>query len=658
MRRQDSILAVKGVGEKTEKYFQKLGIETVEDLLTHYARDYDLYRGPQPIETCKEGQVCAIQGQLAASVTSRRVRNLSIVSIVISDGTGKMPVTWFQMPYLASKFKRGTTYLLRGKVQYKNGKLCMEHPKILEPEKYVMDIGKMMPIYPLTFGLTNQMVTKAMKFALENTEDLKDELSQAVRKRCDLITYKKALNQIHFPKSRKEYEEARRRLAFDEFYQYAKKLQELKTDSKIENHFPILMKEEVVRFEDNLPFTLTGGQQKVYEEILADFAGDYAMNRLVQGDVGSGKTMIAVLVLLLSVKNGYQGAFMSPTEVLAKQHFESLSRYLKEYQVSIELLTGSMTAKEKREAYARIKSGESDIVVGTHALVQDKVVFHNLALVITDEQHRFGVKQRETLYQKGNEPHVLAMSATPIPRTLALVLYGDMDLSVINELPANRLPIKNCVVGTSYRSNAYHFMSEEIKNGHQIYIICPMVEGSEETELESVQEYPERLKGNLPLDATVEILHGKMKPKQKNEIMTRFSNGEIQVLISTTVIEVGIDVPNATTIMIENSERFGLAQLHQLRGRVGRGNAQSYCILMMGRESREAKERLHILEQSNDGFEIAAKDLELRGQGDLFGVRQSGEILFKIADIYKDGELLQMASEEAKESYKSQLYKR
>ena len=372
------------------------------------------------------------------------------------------------------------------------------------------------------------------------------------------------------------------------------------------------------------------------------------MNRLVQGDVGAGKTIVAVAALYQAVLNGGQGAFMVPTEVLASQHYDNLCGLLSKRGVRIGMLTGSLTAKQKREGRENLACGTWDIVVGTHAIIQDNIEFKNLSLVITDEQHRFGVKQRESLFRKGEQPHVLAMSATPIPRTLALILYGDMDLSVIDEKPKNRLPIKNCVVNTSYRPNAYRFMRQQIEAGRQIYIICPMVEDSEEMELENVMIYTEELKGIFPASVRIAALHGKMKPGEKEEIMAAFSRGETDILVSTTVIEVGIDVPNATVMMVENAERFGLAQLHQLRGRVGRGKEQSYCILMTGRDSKESKERLAILTQSNDGFFIAEKDLKLRGQGDLFGVRQSGDQLFKLADIFEDAGILQQAGQEAK----------
>lgn len=372
------------------------------------------------------------------------------------------------------------------------------------------------------------------------------------------------------------------------------------------------------------------------------------MSRLVQGDVGSGKTILAVLALIMAGCNGYQGALMVPTEVLAKQHYQSVKELLETHHIPLRpiLLTGSMTAKEKRLAREEIESGKTQIVIGTHALIQEKVIYRNLGLVVTDEQHRFGVKQREMLAEKGRMPHVLVMSATPIPRTLAIIIYGDLDISVVDEMPAHRLPIKNCVVDESYRPNAYRFMKKEVEAGHQVYIICPMVEENEELELENVTDYTEKLKGILP-EFQISCLHGKMKPKEKNEIMEAFADGQIQILVSTTVIEVGINVPNATVMMVENAERFGLAQLHQLRGRVGRGRDQSYCIFMSGSKGKETKKRLEVLNQSNDGFYIASEDLKLRGPGDLFGIRQSGVLEFRMGDVFQDSRVLEQASEAA-----------
>jgi ATP-dependent DNA helicase RecG len=398
----------------------------------------------------------------------------------------------------------------------------------------------------------------------------------------------------------------------------------------------------------DLPYALTGAQLRVWQEIKKDLSSDYGMNRLIQGDVGSGKTVLAILSLLMAVKNGYQACMMVPTEVLAKQHYRSLTDAFQKFGISVCLLVGSMTAKEKREAYDRIERHEVEVIVGTHALIQEKVEYDRLGLAITDEQHRFGVKQREALMSKGGQPHVLVMSATPIPRTLAIILYGDLDISIVDELPAKRLPIKNCVVGTDYRPNAYRFIDKQAAQGRQAYVICPMVEESEEIEAENVIDYTETLKEALAPGITVEYLHGKMKPKEKNEIMERFADGEIKVLVSTTVVEVGVNVPNATVMMVENAQRFGLAQLHQLRGRVGRGEYQSYCIFVCDSNRKEAWERLSILNKSNDGFYIAGEDLRLRGPGDILGIRQSGTMEFKMADIFTDVEDLKAAAEAVK----------
>ena len=524
----------------------------------------------------------------------------------------------------------------------------LQQPNIYTREEFYRQVGKLQPIYPLTSGLSNKAVTKALALALKEGEDLQEYLPADIRKRQKLLPYKKALQQIHFPVNREEMMTARRRLVFDELFLYSLALAYIKKAGRIESRYVVEEKEEAQRFQSGLPFVLTDAQKKAYREIMDDMKSGYAMNRLVQGDVGSGKTIVAVLALYQTVLNGAQGAFMAPTEVLATQHYRSLCEMLEPLGVRVGLLTGALTAKEKREAKERIALGMWDIVIGTHAIIQDNVVFSKLALVITDEQHRFGVKQRESLYQKGKEPHVLAMSATPIPRTLALILYGDMDLSVIGERPAERLPIKNCVVNTGYRPNAYQFMKNQIEQGHQVYIICPMVEEKEESELENVTIYSEELRQIFPSSVRIQALHGKMKPAEKEAVMQSFSQGDIDILVSTTVIEVGIDVPNATVMMIENAERFGLAQLHQLRGRVGRGASQSYCIFMVGEESKDSRERLDVLANSNDGFYIAREDLKMRGQGELFGLRQSGEQIFVLADIFEDADILQAAGEEAK----------
>lgn len=652
----DRVTAIKGIGEKTEKDLNKLGICTVGDLIRHYPRGYDVFEPPAAIARVTEGATLAIEASVFQTVQIKKIRNLNIISCKVKDATGVMTLNWFNMPFLQNKLRMGYHYIFRGKVVKKNGILVMEQPNLFTREEYFVKMNILQPVYPLTAGITSHTLSKAVKNALAGLDLSVDYLPKRISKEYGLISLKYALNEIHFPKSRDNLKDARNRLVFDEFFQFTLALQALKEKKSVWiNSFPMENTGECGELIENLPYRLTKAQSRVWEEILKDFQGPHIMNRLIQGDVGSGKTILAALSLFLTALKGYQGSLMVPTEVLAKQHYESLKELFAGYDISILLLVGSMTAAEKRKAYEQIQEGEADIIVGTHALIQEKVEYANLALVITDEQHRFGVRQREQLSEKGNHPHVLVMSATPIPRTLAIILYGDLDISVLDELPANRLPIKNCVVDTNYRPTAYLFLAKQVAEGRQAYVICPMVEESEAIEAENVIEYTEKLKEALPAGITVAFLHGKMKPREKNEIMEQFSGGSIQVLVSTTVVEVGVNVPNATVMMIENAERFGLAQLHQLRGRVGRGEHQSYCILVSGSQGKETKERLEILNQSNDGFYIAGEDLKLRGPGDLFGIRQSGVMEFRIGDIYGDSSVLLKANEAAKSLSKEEL---
>ena len=527
----------------------------------------------------------------------------------------------------------------------------MEHPEIFTPSAYEEILHNLQPIYGLTAGLSNKTVVKMVTQLLETLPMQSEYLPEELKERYRLADINYALKTIHFPKNKEELLVSRKRLVFDEFLLFIISVRRMKEKAEeTPNCFPVKetwLTEEVI---ERLPYSLTNAQLNAWHEIERDLAGRTMMSRLVQGDVGSGKTILAFLAMFLVADNGYQAALMAPTEVLARQHYEGFLKLMEEQGLSFPtvLLTGSDTAKEKRIAYERIASGEAAIIIGTHALIQEKVEYANLALVITDEQHRFGVKQREALTTRGNPPNVLVMSATPIPRTLAIILYGDLDISVIDELPAKRLPIKNCVVNTSYRPKAYSFIEKQVRQGRQAYVICPMVEESEGMDAENVLDYTQKLKENLPSDIRIEYLHGKMKPKEKNRVMESFAAGEIQVLVSTTVVEVGVNVPNATVMMVENAERFGLAQLHQLRGRVGRGEYQSYCIFIQGNQDQISK-RLEILNKSNDGFYIAGEDLKLRGPGDLFGIRQSGDMEFRIGDIYNDSTILKEASEAAEE---------
>ena len=653
------ILEVKGIGEKTEKLFQKLGVYTTDDLIEYYPRNYDMYQAPIRVCELDNQSVAAFRCVIVTTPVIRQVRKLSILILNVKDEDGEnITVKWYNMPFLKNKFRIGQHYVFRGKVSKNNfygkdrnnGKITLEQPEIYLPEEYAGKQGALSPIYRLTEGLSNKIVTKSVKQVIENEFAGYEFLAEEILQKYHLMGYQTAILKIHFPETEEEMQEARRRLAFNEFFLFLMALHRFKEEEGVVlNEYPVDDFKRTDAFLESLPYELTGAQKKVIAQMRNDFSGKRPMNRLIQGDVGSGKTIVALTGLLDIAFQGYQGALMAPTEVLAVQHYESISKMLEENNIPlrVELLTGSMKAKEKRQAYERIELGISDIIIGTHAIIQDAVRYYNLALVITDEQHRFGVKQREKLSDKGLYPHIMVMSATPIPRTLAIILYGDLDVSVIDELPVGRQPVKNCVVGREYRPNAYRFLAEQVHQGHQCYVICPMIEENENLESADVISYAEILRENLPDDIRVEYLHGKMPPGRKNEIMECFAANEIQVLVSTTVIEVGVNVPNATVMMVENAERFGLASLHQLRGRVGRGKAQSYCIFISTSDKTETKKRLEILNKSNDGFEIADWDLKLRGPGDFFGIRQSGDMDFKIADIYSDSKTLQEAAEAA-----------
>ena len=646
-----NIKELKGIGEKTEKLFAKIGIETVGDLIRYYPRGYDVYEESVPISELEEGQIMTVTGAIYGRVQVGGSGKMQITTLHVKDMTGTLRVVWFRMPFLRNTLSKGGVITLRGRIVNRRGRVVMEHPEIYYPAgKYEEKLHTLQPLYGLTAGLTNNLIIKAMRQALDGLSLSEETLPQEVRMRYNLAEYNYALRGIHFPEDKEVFYHARQRLVFEEFLEFILAIRKLKAgNEKLKNEYIVKEHPKIGEFIEKLPFSLTKAQQKVWEEIAEDMSSDTVMSRLIQGDVGSGKTIVAVLALMNAALNGYQAAMMAPTEVLARQHYESVTKLFEEHEIPIKvvLLTGSMTAKEKRRAYDRIECGLAKIIIGTHALIQGAVNYDNLALVITDEQHRFGVKQRETFAKKGGVPHVLVMSATPIPRTLAIILYGDLDISVIDELPANRLPIKNCVVDTGYRQTAYNFMKKQIAEGRQCYVICPMVEESEHLEVENVVDYAKALQEAMGPEIIVDYLHGKMKQAQKDLIMDRFAKRESHVLVSTTVIEVGIDVPNATVMMIENAERFGLAQLHQLRGRVGRGKYQSYCIFMSSSKSKETKERLDILNKTNDGFKIASEDLRLRGPGDLFGIRQSGLMNFKIADVYQDAKILKLANEAA-----------
>ena len=653
MNEKSSIGKLKGIGEKTEALFLRIGVNTIEDLIRYYPRGYDIFEDPVPISQLEEGKTAAVTGAVFGRIQVSGNQRLQITTLYLKDLTGTLKVIWFRMPFLRNTLGKGGPITLRGRVVRKREGLVMEHPEIYYPSvKYEEKRHSMQPVYSLTAGLTNNAVIKAVKQALDCVSEKMNVLPRKVEEKYGFPPYVQAVQTMHFPENKESFIRARERFAFEEFLIFILSLRRMKhSEIRVENPFSLPDHPLLARFLDQLPYQLTSAQKRVWEEIRADMQGPTVMSRLVQGDVGSGKTVIAFLALLLAGLNGCQGALMAPTEVLARQHFETISGMLERYSIPLkaELLTGSMTAQQKRKAYEKIESGSVSIIIGTHALIQEKVHYKNLALVVTDEQHRFGVRQREALAGKGRSPHILVMSATPIPRTLAIILYGDLDISVIDEMPKNRLPIKNCVVDTSYRETAYRFMKKQVQEGRQCYVICPMVEESEKLEAENVMDYSSMLSEEMGDQIRVGCLHGRMKQQEKDEIMDSFGRNEIQILVSTTVVEVGIDVPNATVMLIENAERFGLAQLHQLRGRVGRGQYQSYCIFMSPSKSKETKERLEILNHSNDGFFIAGEDLRLRGPGDLFGIRQSGILDFQTADVFQDAKLLQAAGTTAEE---------
>lgn len=652
------ITELKGIGEKYAQLLGRLSVYTVEDLVGLYPRDYELYQEPAFISTLSpdyENTNVVIDGVVSKKIDVYHTGKLAVISTFINDENGdRIKCTWFNMPFLKSSLKLGMRYIFRGRFVIKNGIKILEQPQMYTRSQYSEIEGTMQPIYPLTKGLSNKTVANAVHQALEKFDAglEKEYIPGYVRQKNELAEHNYAVVNIHFPKSMEDYIQARKRLAFEEFFLFVLAVRSLRnSNERIPNGYIIQNDSRTDDFIEKLPFSLTNGQKSAWTEVKKNMSGKGLMSRLIQGDVGSGKTIIAVLALMNTAYSGYQAAMMVPTEVLAKQQYDSITKMFNNMgvELNVSLLVGSMTAAAKRKVYEDIENGRTDIVIGTHAVIQEKVIFKNLALVITDEQHRFGVNQRRDLSDKGNNPHILVMSATPIPRTLAIIVYGDLDISVIDELPAERLPIKNCVVDESYRPNAYKFIENQVHAGRQAYVICPMVEDSENIEAENVIDYAKKLSGELPDDIKVEYLHGKMKASQKNEIMEKFSKNEINVLVSTTVIEVGVNVPNATVMMVENAERFGLAQLHQLRGRVGRGGFQSYCIFVSGNKSKKTKDRLEILNKTNDGFKIAEEDLKLRGPGDFFGVRQSGDFDFGIADIYTDAKVLKSASEAAGE---------
>lgn len=654
MNNLSSITEIKGIGDKTKDLFAKMGVYTVGDILLHFPQNYIQYPKAKLLSKCEyqEGEYMAILAQVPRTPLVKSTARMPITLLNVGESGHELHLVWYRMPYLKNSIEPGKWYVFYGKITTKNKQYTMEQSVVYEPDKYKTQELRLLPVYSLTAGITNNLMIRTLQNLMNSELLFQDYLPAEVRKAYSLCEYNYAMKQIHFPDDMEQLIDVRKRLVFDEFFLFIMGMQYQKERQQKEKNCFTFQKDDFVKLLlGKLPYELTGAQLRALGEIEKDMESPYVMQRLIQGDVGSGKTIIAFLMMAKTAHNGYQSAIMAPTEVLARQHYESYQSLCKSFGLDIPviLLTGSMKAKEKKQAYEQILHSPNAFIIGTHALIQEKVVYSNLALVITDEQHRFGVKQRDAFSNKGEHPHILVMSATPIPRTLAIILYGDLDISVIDEVPAKRLPIKNCVVNQTYRPKAYQFIQNEITKGHQAYIICPLVEETENSEGENVTNYSKMLRSQFPSNTKIGVLHGKMKTNQKNEIMEQYMRNEIQILVSTTVIEVGVNVPNATVMMIENADRFGLAQLHQLRGRVGRGDAQSYCIMINSSRSKTAKKRLEILNQSNDGFYIASEDLKLRGPGDFFGIRQSGDLAFQLADIYQDADVLQDASEAVKE---------
>ncbi|MBR6613245.1 MAG: ATP-dependent DNA helicase RecG [Clostridia bacterium] len=646
---KESVQYLKGVGPSRVKQLEKLGINTVYDLLTHFPREYENRNNIKRIQDFMVGENVVFIARVSTRPEIRRKgRGFSLTYFYASDDTGRIRVTIFNQPYLNDKLEIDKEFVFYGKVEESKGRFEIVNPVIVEKEK--MDsITGFYPIYPLTAGIKNGYIAKLVNELLDKKYVLPEILSNELRKKYNLCEVNFALEQIHRPTKFENIEIARIRLIFEELFLLQLALLSLRNRNFEEKTGIKFEDTDYTEFLKILPFELTGAQQRVVSEIIKDMGSTRPMNRLVQGDVGSGKTIVAALAMYVAVKNGYQATLMAPTTILATQHYEELKKYFSHFGMTCDLLTGSTTPKNKRIILEKLKNGEIDILIGTNALVSDNVEFKNCGLVITDEQHRFGVKQRMKLNAKGENPDVVVMTATPIPRTLALMVYSDLDMSIIDELPKGRIPIKTYVVNETLEERIDKFIAKEMDKGRQVYVVCPLIEENEELDLTDATNVYERYKNEVFKDYSVGFLHGKMKKKEKEEVMQDFKDGKIQMIVSTTVIEVGVNVPNATLMVIENAERFGLATLHQLRGRVGRSSLESYCVLKAKNMGKETRERLGIMVKSNNGFEIAEKDLEIRGPGDFFGIRQHGLPEFKVANLLKDVKLLKLSNDAAKE---------
>lgn len=661
----DNISVLKNVGEQRQAILGRLGIETIGDLLEFFPRDYLDRSKISKVAGLYHGQMVTVLVWQHGIVATRNVSGKTITRINFCDDTGRVAITWFNQPYMSTSFKAGEKYYISGRVSWDAHGVSIENPEWERVGDANLSAGRIVPVYRLTSGLTQKIIRPIIKQALDSIKDQIEEfLPEKIITSQGLCGRSFAVENIHFPSSAENYFTARKRLVFDELFlmQSAMFMAKGQLKHKIleDNKWDYM---DINPILAALPFELTPDQLKVVQEITADISSGYALNRLLQGDVGSGKTAVAMIICYLAVKNKTQAAVMAPTETLAVQHHQAFTKIFEPFGINCALLNGSLKASEKKNIKNRLEAGEIDIIIGTHALLQENVTFSKLGLVITDEQHRFGVRQRAALTEKGSIPHTLVMTATPIPRSLAMVLYGDMDISAIRQLPPGRQPIDTYSVTKSYHQRIFSFIAKEIDQGHQAYIICPLIQKDDDenekktqskNEITQVIKFAQELKDSVFTNYNVGILHGKMKPAEKNEIMEAFAKNDVQILVSTTVVEVGINVPNATVIMIENAERFGLSQLHQLRGRVGRSEKKSYCILVTDAKNEVTQKRMQAMTKTNDGFALSELDLELRGPGEFFGTAQHGLPRMQLANLYKDTDVLAAARDAAIKTFDGQ----